>query len=108
MIPLPEKATTMKAVGISSVVGLLYGIDPTTFVSILSKTAQSQIAQAGFFFTAAAWLHAGRVKKEIKENFVIMTDAINNVALALRQDLAAQTNRLDILSNRVDALEHKP
>ncbi len=94
---IPDKKT-MYSVGIgSSVLGFLYGLDPATFTHYLSATANNQIAQAGFFFTAAAWLHANKVKKEIKANFSGLTDAINQVASALRQDLSAHANRIDSL-----------
>jgi len=81
------------------------GPDPETLKSFLSETAQSQIAQAGFFFTIAAWLHAGRVKKEIKSNFETLTTAINKVADAFREDLKVQREMLDNLKTRVQTLE---
>lgn len=76
-------------------------------VKLLSETAQSQLAQAGFFFTIAAWLHSGRVKKEIRENFSALTQAIDNVANAFREDLKLQGARLDNLASRVSSLENK-
>ena len=90
------------------------GISPTPDqVEALSKlfyeATQNQITQAGFFFTLAAWLHAGRVKKEIRENFDSLTTAIDKVALAFRDDLKAHAARLDNLCERVTSLEsNKP
>lgn len=82
-------------------------VDSTKVMSMFSETANSQIAQAGFFFTIAAWLHAGRVKKEIKENFATLTTAINHVAEAFKEDLKRHGERLDNLSYRVKTLEDK-
>ena len=90
------------------------GISPTTeqvdaISKLFSEATQNQITQAGFCFTLAAWLHAGRVKKEIRENFAALTESIDKVALAFRDDLKAHAARLDNLSERVTSLEsNKP
>lgn len=76
-----------------------------TLLNFLSEASRNQITQAGFFFTMAAWLHSGRVKKEIKENFKGLTDSIDNVAKAFKEDLKAHSERLDNLSRRVHSLE---
>lgn len=93
------------AAGVSTGMGFLWGVDPELVKSFLSETAQSQIAQAGFFFTLAAWLHAGRVKKEIARNFEALTNALNSVALALRKDLDGHREILANHSIRLDNLE---
>lgn len=82
-------------------------IDPEQLKYIFGEAASNQIAQAGFFFTVAAWLHSGRVKKEIKENFSSLTQAINDVASAFREDLKAHSEQLKNLSSRVQSLEEK-
>lgn len=112
-----------KALGVGAGVGvgtglaaglyaLLSGSDPTQILTLASSAASSQIAQAGFFFTIAAWIHSGRVKREIGKNFSSITDAINNVATALREDLQKHGERLDKhevkldkISGRVETLE---
>ncbi len=93
------------AVGVSGSAGVLWGLDPEMVKHFLSETAQSQIAQAGFFFTVAAWLHAGRVKKEIGKNFTGLTNAISDVSTAFRQDLEELRKILVNHSNRLDNLE---
>jgi hypothetical protein len=93
------------AVGISSSVGVLWGIEPEIVKQFLSETAQSQIAQAGFFFTLAAWIHAGRVKKEIGKHFISLTTAIDGVSRALRADLAGQKEILENHAIRLENLE---
>ena len=99
-------------VALGSLAGIIYGISPDYVVSFLSETAASKVAQYGFFFTLAAWIHAGRVKKEISNQFSPLTEAINNVASTLKDDLAMQAERLDTMEKnftgltiRVDRLE---
>jgi len=96
-----------KTAGIAGGAGLgMFAIsDPEAVIQGIMATANSQIAQAGFFFAVAAWIHSGRVKKEISKNFGAITEAINNVAAALRLDLQKHGERLDGISQRVDNLE---
>ena len=82
-------------------------VDSELIKTVFGEAANSQIAQAGFFFTVAAWLHSGRVKREIKDNFQLLTLAINNVAESFREDLKKHGERLDNLSSRVESLETK-
>ena len=82
-------------------------LDSEQIKLIFGEAASNQIAQAGFFFTIAAWLHSGRVKKEIKENFSSLTKAINDVASAFREDLKAHSEQLNNLASRVQSLEEK-
>lgn len=84
---------------------MITGVDAETVVNLLKESTQNQITQAGFFFTLAAWLHAGRVKKEIKENFNSLKESIDNLGLAFKKDLKAHNDRLDNLSERVETLE---
>jgi hypothetical protein len=101
--------TAKKTAGVVGGTGLGYLIisNPEPFIQGLISTANSQIAQAGFFFAVAAWIHSGRVNKEISKNFSSITEAINNVANALRMDLKKHGERLDNLSDRVQTLENK-
>lgn len=92
-------------IGFTSLGALLLSWSPESLMTHFNAVTENKIAQAGFFFTMAAWIHAGRVKKEIATQFTVVTDAINNVAQALRSDLAAHGARLDHVSIRVDSLE---
>lgn len=103
----PIKTTSLVAT-VALLAGFVHGVSPDTaepIIKLLSDTAQSQITQAGFFFTLAAWLHSGRVKKEIRENFLALTVSIDKVADAFREDLKAHGERLDNLTSRVTTLE---
>lgn len=102
---LPSKKTVMTASVGGSLLGVLYGMDPIRFMEYLSATAQNQIAQIGVYFTIAAWVHAGRVKKEIAAQFEPLTRAINDVGTALRQDLSALGQDLNVHGNRLDIVE---
>lgn len=92
-------------IGFTSLGALLISFSPEWLTTQFNAVTENKIAQAGFFFTMAAWIHAGRVKKEIASQFSIVTDAINNVASALRSDLAAHGQRLDHVTVRVESLE---
>lgn len=96
--------------GVTTVIGFVVGVQPETAEAILkffSESAQNQIAQAGFFFMAASWIHSGRVKKEIRANFEALTMAIDKVADAFRADIRIHAARIDSLSDRVEDLESK-
>ena len=84
----------------------LIGLDIAGFTGVLSAVAQSQIAQMGFFFTLAAWVHSGRVKKEIALHFASLTQAINNVANSLERELAQQSKTLANHGKRLETLEN--
>lgn len=108
--PDKKKAAVGPAAGVVallSTAGIAFGIDPETMNFTLQTLAGNQIAQAGFFFSVAAWIHSGRVKKEISKNFTSVTEAINNVASALRTDLEGQKKILEKLDRRVKTLEDK-
>jgi hypothetical protein len=74
--------------------GVLYGIDPVSFMQHASDVANNQIAQAGFFFMLAAFIHAGRVKAEIKNAFVSLTGSIDALGATLSNQLEDHANKL--------------
>lgn len=82
-------------------------IDPSYLLGLLSDATQKEIVKYGFLFTMAAWIHSSRVKKEIKLNFTSLTEAINNIAVTLREDLEKHGKRLDSIESRVQNLEKK-
>lgn len=69
--------------------------NPETVSRLFGEAANNQIIQAGFFFTIAAFIHSGQVKREIKANFASLTDAINNVAASLREDLRSHSDKIE-------------
>ena len=109
---MPKKVSELLkylVIAIFTYVGAIFGagIDHEVLKSFLSETANSQIAQTGLFFMAASWIHSGRVKKEIKENFSSLTHAINNVAETLREDMKKHAGILANLDHRVQNLENQ-
>lgn len=63
-------------------------------------------------FCIAAWVHSGQVKREMKKQFGFVVDSIDNLSVALRNDMNAQANRISSVENgvnkiidRVDRLE---
>lgn len=84
-------------IGISSVVAVLYGLDPVKFSEYFSLAIQQEISRLLIAFTVAAWIHSGRVKKEFKG----VTEAINGLGSALRQDLTALSERVGDLERKV-------
>lgn len=98
---------------LSTFAAIAVGVEPEVAMKLVGEAAASQIAQAGFFFTLAAMLHARQVRKEIANQFGILTGAINNVATALKKDLESHAERLDKvedgfqrMDSRVTKLEH--
>lgn len=81
---------------------------------LLGAAFQSDVSRFGLAFAFAAWIHSGRVKKEIRSQMENVVSAVDNVAAVLKQDLKSQGDRLgqvenglDRLSTRVSTLEQK-
>lgn len=72
-----------------------------SIIGVLSQASQSQFAQAGFFFMLAAFIHSGRMKKEIRFNFQGLSDSIDRVSVALKEDLRRHGERLDAFNAQV-------
>lgn len=96
---------------VASVIGLIAGIstdsppDIEGIKTLFGDATQNELTKMAFLFTAAAWIHSTRVKKEIKENFTSLTTAINEVAAAFREDLKNQGNIVNNLTLRVTTIE---
>lgn len=89
-------------------------LNSETISSLMGEALGHQVTQFGIAFAIAAWVHAGRVKKEIKEQMSNVVAAVDNVASVLRQDLTHQSERighiedgLGKLTTRVASLETK-
>lgn len=75
--------------------------------TLLGHAVQSQVAQFSFSFGLAAWIHSGRVKKEIAAQLSGIKDAVKDLSAALRQDLEKQSERIGKLEDRVGRIEPK-
>lgn len=89
---------------VTGTAGVLYGINPQAFMQHASDIANNQIAQAGFFFTLAAFIHAGRVKTEIRAAFSSLTDSINSLGTTLSQQLKNHESMLSDHKEKLDKL----
>lgn len=66
-----------------------------------------QVTQFGVAFTLAALVHARQVRKEIALQMTNISESIDNLGKALREDLKAQNIRLINIETRVEKLETK-
>ncbi len=69
-------------------------LDFDSLPNLLSTAMGSQVTQFGIAFAIAAFIHAGRMKKEIASQMSQVVGAVNNLAQALRQDLSSQSDRI--------------
>lgn len=63
------------------------------------------VVHYGFLFLVAAFIHAKQVRKEIALQFTAVSAALNNVADALKQDLAKHSQRLDNIEKDVTVIK---
>lgn len=89
-------------------------LDLDIIKNLFGDAISSQVTQFTIAFTLAAYIHAGRVKKEIKAQFSHLTDVIGELGAALRQDLNTHSERIGAveknvsqLSDRIENLESK-
>lgn len=73
-------------------------LDVESIRTLFGDAISSQFSRTLFLFTAAAFVHARQVRKEIK-------DQMGQLIGVLREDLDAQKTVLHNLSNRVETIE---
>lgn len=83
-------------------------VSPDVVMPLVGQIMQQQVTQFGIAFSLAAWIHSGRVKKEIASQLNGIRTAVNDLAAALRQDLVAQSERISKIETRVSRIESKP
>lgn len=82
-------------------------LEPEQVFGLFSAALQSQVTQFGIAFSMAAWIHSGRMKKEIANQLSGITAALNNLGEALRQDLKIQSDRIEKVENGVNELKSR-
>jgi hypothetical protein len=119
--------TKKQYVGFMGTIGTVYAfgtglVTSEAVMNVLSNVAHNQIAQAGFCFIVSDWIRAVRQKKEFTklqgevlasvDSFAAsMRQSLQEVAEALRLDLASKASRQEVqagfdkLHGRIDALE---
>ena len=80
-------------------------MDVSSMLDLLSAGLSHDVTKWTIAFCIAAWIHSGRVKKEIKTQFGTIVESINSLGTALRNDLNSQNKKIDDLAGRVDQLE---
>lgn len=88
-------------------------MDIDSLITLASPVFQAQVTQFGIAFAAAAWIHSGRVKKEIKASFAGLSLAISELGETLKEDIRNHSDRIakvedgvQNISQRVNKLEH--
>lgn len=107
-----KHAKTAAKVGLAGAGAYWALVNPETVSALFGSAIQEKAIQFGAAFTFAAWIHSGRVKKEISSLGAGIITSVNAVADALKQDLQKQSERMDKIDNgfvkltsRVEALE---
>lgn len=72
-------------------------------VGLLGDVATSQVVHYGGFFTLAALIHARQVRVEIRNQFTLLTAAIDKLSNALN----AHATRLDNVEGDVKIIKDK-
>lgn len=101
-----------KVVAAGAVVGtaVVAAVSPDMLESVvknLSDASQTEFAKNCTMFALAAWIHSGRLKKEVRSNFASLSLSIDKVAEAFHADLESHKKILDNLAGRVASLEAK-
>lgn len=80
-------------------------MDVDTLMGLVGPAIKNQVFVFSIAFILAARLHAKEVRKEIAISMKTIADSIDNVRIALENELKAQTSRIDKMDGRVSALE---
>lgn len=89
-------------------------MDPEVLKTFIGEKMSSQLVRDMATFGLAALIHSSRVKKEIRAQFSHLTEAINSLGQALRQDLKSHSERIEKvekgqneLRDRVNKMEYR-
>ncbi len=75
-------------------------LDPELIKNYLGAAIAADFTHQVFLFSLAAWIHSGRVKKEIKEQFSSLTDAIHGVENKLGPAIQHLDFRITVLETK--------
>lgn len=78
----------------------------------ISKLAEivgfKEVAHNLLYFVVAAWIHSGRVGREIKSQMAGLIGAINAVRDTLQAEITMQNKRIETIQLKLDDLTKKP
>lgn len=78
-------------------------------LAFLGETAHNQLLRDAAIFALAAFIHSGRVKKEIRQQLGGLTEAFRDEAKSLRMIVELNTKDIDMLKQDVKQLRfNKP
>lgn len=80
-------------------------IDPNSVIEYFSSSLNHQLTQWTIALFIASWLHSGRVKKEIKFQMESLVKVIDNLGLALREDLKIQSLRIEKVEKSLENMD---
>lgn len=80
-------------------------MDLDTIQIFLSAALTHQVTQFTFAFSIAAWIHSGRMKKEIASQVIGIKNSIDGVTMALKDEILNQSSRIGYIEKRVENLE---
>ncbi len=80
-------------------------LDLNAISDLISQGLNHQVTQFTIAFGIAAYIHSGRVKKEIASQVSSITGAIDRMADVHRVEQADTSTKIEKLTSRVDALE---
>jgi len=78
---------------------------PEQLLAVLGDATNSQLMKNSFLFALAAIIHSGRVKKEIREQMTLLTDAIRDEARSVRKIVESHANEIAVLKQDVQELK---
>jgi hypothetical protein len=88
-------------IGGGSLLAILYSVDPVHFISYFNEALGHQLVQFSIVFGLAAWIHRRGMRKDMGA----MTDAIQSLGDALKEELSALRTEITKTNSRVEALE---
>jgi hypothetical protein len=80
-------------------------MDLDTIQTFLGAALTHQVTQFTFAFSIAAFIHSGRMKKEIASQVSGITASIDGVTKALKDEILNQNSRIGSIEKRVEILE---
>lgn len=83
---------------------ILAFLEPEHLVELFGSAVSHDATKFGLAFSLAAWIHSGRVRKEIKALGAGIVESVDKVAFALKQDLKVQVERMDRIENGIGQL----
>ena len=83
-------------------------LDVDAMAKLAEAVGLKEVVHNLLYFAVAAWVHSGRVSKEIQKQMAGLINAINAVRDTLKADITLQNTRIEKMQNKIDELSSKP